>query len=105
MKYKILSILIITVLLSGCENIQRQLSMEKKENVDEFLIQKKNPLVLPPEFSKLPKPTNETSRVDNGEEEIDLEREPNEENRLENDHQAYPYDEVLVREVIAEVCG
>lgn len=39
------------------------------------------------------------------EEEIDLEREPNEENRLENDHQAYPYDEVLVREVIAEVCG
>jgi len=34
-----------------------------------------------------------------------LEREPNEENRLENDHQAYPYDEVLVREVIAEVCG
>ena len=41
MKYKILSILIITILLSGCENIQRQLSMEKKENVDEFLIQKK----------------------------------------------------------------
>ena len=31
MKYKILSILIITILLSGCENIQRQLSMEKKE--------------------------------------------------------------------------
>ena len=72
MKYKILLILIITCLLTGCENIQRQLSMEKKENVDEFLIQKKNPLVLPPEFSKLPKPTNETSTVDNGEEEIDL---------------------------------
>ena len=72
MKYKILLILIITGLLTGCENIQRQLSMEKKENVDEFLIQKKNPLVLPPEFSKLPKPINETSRVDNEEEEIDL---------------------------------
>ena len=72
MKYKILSILIITVLLSGCENIQRQLSMEKKENVDEFLIQKKNPLVLPPEFSKLPKPTDEINRVKDEEEEIDL---------------------------------
>ena len=72
MKYKILSILIITILLSGCENIQRQLSMEKKENVDEFLIQKKNPLVLPPEFSKLPKPTDEINRVKDEEEEIDL---------------------------------
>ena len=72
MKYKILSILIITILLSGCENIQRQLSMEKKENVDEFLIQKKNPLVLPPEFSKLQKPTDEINRVKDEEEEIDL---------------------------------
>ena len=72
MKYKILSILIITILLSGCENIQRQLSMEKKENVDEFLIQKKNPLVLPPEFSKLPKPTDEINREKDEEEEIDL---------------------------------
>ena len=59
-------------MLSGCENIQRQLSMEKKENVDEFLIQKKNPLVLPPEFSKLPKPTDEINRVKDEEEEIDL---------------------------------
>ena len=72
MKYKILLILIITGLLTGCENIQRQLSMEKKENVDEFLIQKKNPLVLPPEFSKLPKPTDEINRVKDEEEEIDL---------------------------------
>ena len=72
MKYKILSILIITILLSGCENIQRQLSMEKKENVDEFLIQKKNPLVLPPEFSKLPKPTDEINRAKDEEEKIDL---------------------------------
>ena len=45
---------------------------KKKENVDEFLIQKKNPLVLPPEFSKLPKPTDEINRVKDEEEEIDL---------------------------------
>ena len=72
MKYKILSILIITVLLSGCENIQRQLSMEKKENVDEFLIQKKNPLVLPPEFSKLPKPRKEEKKEVVKDENLDL---------------------------------
>ena len=30
--------------------------MKKKKSYDEFLIEKKNPLVLPPDFSKLPKP-------------------------------------------------
>ena len=30
--------------------------MKKKQNIDEFLIEKKNPLILPPEFSKLPEP-------------------------------------------------
>ena len=42
--------------LSGCQNVRENLSMKKKQNVDEFLIEKKNPLILPPDFSKLPEP-------------------------------------------------
>ena len=42
------------LILSSCQNIRDNLSMKKKEGVDEFLIEKKNPLVVPPEFSKLP---------------------------------------------------
>lgn len=55
--------------LSGCQNVRENLSMKKKQNVDEFLIEKKNPLILPPEFSKLPEPRknneNEVSQDDN----------------------------------------
>ena len=48
--------LLILIFLSGCQNVRESLSMKKKQNVDEFLIEKKNPLILPPEFSKLPEP-------------------------------------------------
>ena len=61
--------LLILMFLSGCQNVRENLSMKKKQNVDEFLIEKKNPLILPPEFSKLPEPRknneNEVSQDDN----------------------------------------
>ena len=48
--------LLILIFLSGCQNVRETLSMKKKQNIDEFLIEKKNPLILPPDFSKLPEP-------------------------------------------------
>ena len=61
--------LLILMFLSGCQNVRENLSMKKKQNVDEFLIEKKNPLILPPEFSKLPEPRknneDEVSQDDN----------------------------------------
>ena len=61
--------LLILIFLSGCQNVRETLSMKKKQNVDEFLIEKKNPLILPPEFSKLPEPRKnnevEVSQDDN----------------------------------------
>ena len=44
--------------LSACQNVQDGLSGKKKENSDEFLVQKKNPLILPPDYDKLPEPKN-----------------------------------------------
>ena len=61
--------LLIFIFLSGCQNVRETLSMKKKQNIDEFLIEKKNPLILPPEFSKLPEPRknneDEVSKDDN----------------------------------------
>ena len=62
-------------MLSSCQSIKDNLSLKKKESVDEFLIEKKNPLVVPPEFSKLPVPTNQDEKVENrvnNEEDLDL---------------------------------
>ena len=47
--------------------------MQKKESVDEFLIEKKNPLVVPPEFSELPQPKDKSaSEADNANNDKDL---------------------------------
>jgi hypothetical protein len=46
--------------------------MKKDKNVDEFLIEKKNPLILPPNFSKLPKPKNNSKIVIKKNEDLDL---------------------------------
>ena len=43
-------------------DIKRTLSGAKKENVDQFLVKKKNPLILPPNFDDLPKPQKETKK-------------------------------------------
>jgi hypothetical protein len=58
---------------SGCQSVKEGLTGQKKSNSDEFLIEKKNPLVLPPEFDELPEPKTLTEEEKNDEEEIDLE--------------------------------
>ena len=61
-------LIIVTVTLHRCTSVKETLSFKKKEGVDEFLIEKKNPLVLPPDFSKLPVPRDKS---DNEPEKID----------------------------------
>ena len=56
------------VFSSSCQGIKDNLSLKKKANTDEFLVEKKNPLVLPPDYDKLPKPSSEDDRADIDEE-------------------------------------
>ena len=51
-------ILLSTIFISGCNSIKETLSGKKKNNTDEFLVKKKNPLIMPSEFNVLPKPGN-----------------------------------------------
>ena len=43
-------------MLCSCQNVKDALTGKKYENSDEFLVIKKNPLVLPPNFNDLPTP-------------------------------------------------
>ena len=68
----IISFFLVLVLSTSCQSLKRTLSLQKKESVDEFLIQKKNPLTLPPEFSELPKPKDELNAEELEDENLDL---------------------------------
>ena len=54
------SVVIIFFLLSACggtlDSVKRGLSGQKKISTDEFLVEKKDPLVLPPGYYDLPAP-------------------------------------------------
>ena len=69
-------ILILLVALVGlsCQSIKDGLSGKKSENSDEFLVQKKSPLVLPPKFLELPQPKDKDEENIQLEEEIDIEK-------------------------------
>mgnify|MGYP001343741364 CR=1 FL=1 len=49
-------ILIIFLATTSCESVKSALGGSKMSNSDEFLVEKKNPLVLPPDYSSLPEP-------------------------------------------------
>ena len=58
----LLLIFVLLSLLAGCNSVKDGLTLKKKSGADEFLVKKKNPLVLPPEFSELPNPDSENSK-------------------------------------------
>ena len=54
--YKKLLLFILLISLYSCQSVKDALSGKKYESSDEFLVIKKNPLIVPPDFDKLPKP-------------------------------------------------
>jgi len=53
---KLLYFMIILVSLTACQSAKDALTLKKKESSDEFLVEKKSPLVLPPNYGELPLP-------------------------------------------------
>ena len=49
-------------MLCSCGTIKEGFTNQKKNSSDEFLVEKKSPLVMPPEFNELPKPRNEITQ-------------------------------------------
>ena len=47
-------------LLASCGTVKEGFSMQKKDNSDEFLVEKKSPLLMPPNFNELPIPKSES---------------------------------------------
>ena len=66
---KLICLFIMLIFINGCTGLKDGLTGAKKKNIDEFLVKKKNPLVLPPKFGELPIPQALNKKT---EEEIDF---------------------------------
>ena len=65
-------ILILSLFSFSCSGSLDGFKMKKSTSGDEFLIQKKDPLVQPPDYSELPNPGQEIKKSDDEETEFEI---------------------------------
>ena len=66
--FKKLILLSIIFALMSCGTLKKGFSNQKKNTSDEFLVEKKSPLIMPPDYNELPKPkssSNQSGSEDN----------------------------------------
>ena len=57
---------IIFFTFQSCQTVKEGFTSQKKKSTDEFLVEKKSPLVMPPDFNELPLPkTSENIEEEN----------------------------------------
>ena len=56
---RILVIITLGLFISGCNSVKKAFDPQRKNSSEEFLVEKKSPLSMPPEFDELPIPSNE----------------------------------------------
>ena len=70
-KYKITILITFLFFLSGCGVVKEGFKSPKQKTNDEFLVEKKSPLVMPPEFNELPVPNSSNKKTKKNEDTIE----------------------------------
>ena len=75
--FKILKLIVFYMIISSCtgfSDVGKVMRNEKVNTTDEFLVKKKDPLTLPPDYSDLPKPGTIKKTKDNNKEAQKIEK-------------------------------
>ena len=62
---KFFLILSLYILVSSCGSVKEAFTNQKKNSSDEFLVEKKSPLVMPPDYNDLPVPNTQNNVDEN----------------------------------------
>ena len=69
-KFKNFIFFYILIFLMSCGTVKEGFKSQKKNNTDEFLVEKKSPLTMPPDFEELPIPKKKEKETDKKENEF-----------------------------------
>ena len=58
-----LAIILALIFLNACTSVKEGLAGNKTKTSDEFLVEKKSPLVLPPNYGELPEPESKSNNT------------------------------------------
>ena len=73
-KFFLTALLLLFYSCSGFGDAAKVLRNEKINSTDEFLVEKRDPLVLPPDYKKIPKPGEEINVKNNDNEKDNIEK-------------------------------
>lgn len=66
-QFRFYILIAVALLFSSCTSLKEGFVNQKKNNSDEFLVEKKSPLVMPPDYNELPIPNEENINKESNE--------------------------------------
>ena len=84
-KKNILFLFCLLVLFSSCSTLKDGFQSQRKNSTEEFLVEKKRPLVMPPDYNKLPIPSE--GKIEENQIEKLLEKDKENKNITSNNNQ------------------
>ena len=95
-----LLIILSGILLTNCGSVKKAIDPQNKNTSEEFLVEKKSPLSMPPSFEELPVPSNEKVDIENQTNNIEsLITEKNNIEKLENDESDKDFEQSILNKI------
>ena len=96
----LLLIILSGILLTSCGSVQKAFDPQNKNTSEEFLVEKKSPLSMPPSFEELPVPSNEKVDIENQTNNIEsLITEKKENEKLETDESDKDFEQSILDKI------
>ena len=87
-------------MLCSCGTIKEGFTNQKKNSSDEFLVEKKSPLVMPPSYGELPIPSNDKTTKESQTNKIEsLISKKKDNEKLENFDSVKSFEEVILNKI------
>ena len=97
--------LLIPLLLNSCGTVAEGLGGSKKKGNEEFLVEKKSPLVLPPSFGELPEPRKQSNenKKSNNENNLSIEKIITQESSTDGDTKSNKTNSSIEKSIIEKI--
>ena len=98
-QFKFYIVLSIVIFLSSCGTMKKGFINQKKDNSDEFLVEKKSPLVMPPDYNELPIPKGENVEKETNDIESLISKTNNDETKENLDEKSSTFESSILKKI------
>ena len=98
-QFKFYIVLSIVIFLSSCGTVKKGFTNQKKDNSDEFLVEKKSPLVMPPDYNELPIPKKENVEKETNDIKSLISKTKNDETKENLDKKNSTFEDLILKKI------